>query len=807
MRNLAIKNQHLLKKLLLLSSISLFGINSLLSQHTSASEKSGLDRLPSLSLQDSIKTKIKSAGLSLKNTLLSPTTLNRAQSILTLSETIKKDLTGPVDNLLRQPVKLNNAALSFQGYADSSYINPGNPYFQTNLHFVSDWSVAGIPVEISFQKQRWSDFTIQDMDNFSFRFDRNNYLSQLKKRLSEKIDPAALLNQIKSPFEEICKNLKQQLATELEGLSNQFKGILDNEVRQIKNLPDVFAADIKSLKDKYINASTIMDADAHQRLLVSLQDRINSGEKIDEEQLMNVREQASKLRALQELFNKMEQHKAKWEQSGLLKKIKDFDLLKKAGLSKLLNDPSTITKLAKQKLSLKGLEKLFLHINKLDIGQNSLTASPLSFNHFLSKGINTEFLSNKRSLLFVSGKQTDFNSILDMPFTGSPISNNGVSRAISIGSGVGTKNESNISVATFSQSMAGLMDQFNPAAFRQVLVTSISNQLSVGEKGMVRFELSRSATQYNALSRDSGSGNKSNLSGIFSGENFMDNTALSLKYTDELSEQGLSYHFNFSTTSNGYTNPGNSYLNAGSTEFGAGFRKVAFKNKLTVSFRGTSRSFNYGNRGDASWFNSNMLFDARWRLKKGQYVSLRYQPVRMIRKEEKNKVPVSIVERISLDANVYKKIGKIVYRNFVSLSNQRNVYSISDVSAIKSNSLMVSSFQQLLLGAKMLYVNFNYNHNSHASELVFLNSSLYSEAGYSYQVHKNITASSGLVYNYAANWYSQAGIRQTLSGQLGEKFSLNIYIDIKKNLKVFQALWNEPVRGDISLRYILNNKH
>lgn len=712
-------------------------------------------------------------------------------------------------NILNEPIKLNTAVINYESIADSSYLSYGESYFFNNLYMSSDWSVAGIPVVIGLQKQSWSDYNSNDAFRFSFEFDRENYLSQLKKKLIGKFDPSGLLKSVKNPIETILAEARKSLTNELEGLSNNYKGLLNNEVQQIKNIQNLFTTDIKSLKEKFLNQSFIKEVAQKENLLAALQQKMNNGEKINEDEFSDLQNAVIKMKGIQDLLKKIEQHKTRWEQSGLLKKIREFDLLNKANISRLLNDPSTITKLARQKLSLSSLQRLFLNVTHLNIGQNVLSLSPLSLQHFLSNGVSTGFISNNLALTFVAGKQSDFNSILDYSFTSSPFSNNGIVKAIRIQSGTGTKSTTNLSVSSFSQSMSGLINQVNPSVLRQILVTTISNQFSIGERGMVNVELSRSATQYNQTgsNADSALQEKNNLSRIFSAENFMANTAISLKYADEYTEQGLAYNVGFSKTANGYTNPGNSYLSTGTTEFGMGVRKSFLKNKILLSFRGNARVYKYNDKLDASWRNSNMMLDAKWKMKKGQYIAIRYQPVKMSRMESRHKTPVSSVERVSAEANIYKKFGKIMYRNFFSLSGQKNRYTIERNTAIKNNSLTVSSFQHILIGKRMLYVNINYTHANNSTQYVFLNSSFYTEAGYTYQLHKNITASSGFVYNNTDSWYRQAGIRQTVSGQLGEKFSVNVYVDLKKNLMVIQPLWNEPVRADISLRYILKSKN
>jgi hypothetical protein len=705
-------------------------------------------------------------------------------------------------------VTLHYSELYSTGLTDSSYFSAGTQYFRSNTEFVSDWSVAGIPAGFNISQQSWSELNSTDLVQFSLSFDKDNYLSQLKKRLAGKFDPSTLMNSIKNPLDDIIKNARRSLFSELEAVSSNYKGLLDKEILQIKSLPDLFAAEGSALREKFLNQSFLRDIEQKQRLLASLQQRINIGEKVSIEEFNNLQSSVLKLRGVQDMIGKIEQNRNRWEQSGLLKKIKEFGLLKKQIVARLIDDPSTIIKLAKQKLSLSGIQRFFLNMNRLDIGQNALSLSPLSLQHLLSKGISAEIQTNKKALGFVVGRQTDFNSILDYPFTSSPFSNAGVVKAISLASGTGSRSTTNISVSSFSQTMEGLLNQADPASFRQILVTTISNQLVIGEKGLASIELSRSATQYSSMRKpgDSASGGPGNLSRIISTDDFMGNTAISVRYADEYTEQGLSYHINFNKIANGYTNPGNSFLNSGGTEMGMGMRKSFLKDKLLFSFRGNRRVYKYSEMIDASWQNTNMQVDARWKMKKGQYIALRYQPMRMIRKEPNAKTPVSVIERIALDASVYKKLGKIIYRNFFSLAGQKNIYSIGTGSNFKNNSVTISSFQHISIGARMIYMNINYNHAFNSADYVYLNSSLYGEAGFSYQLSRNIMASSGLTYTGTTGWYKQVGIRQTLSGQLGEKFMINIYADLKKNFQVIQPLWNDPVRADISLRYILKNR-
>jgi hypothetical protein len=430
----------------------------------------------------------------------------------------------------------------------------------------------------------------------------------------------------------------------------------------------------------------------------------------------------------------------------------------------------------------------------------------VSFRSFLSDGAITEFLNKGKSILVMAGKYKDFNSILDYNFNASLFSNNGVAKAARIELGKSKISSSHIALSSFNQSLLNTIVPSNAADFRKILVTTVSNQFLLGQKGQVSFDLSRSATQYQhpVNATDSTLGTKNNLSGILSGDNLFANTAIAVKYSDEFPSNGLSYQFSFNKVSNGYSNPGNSFLSNGSTELGLNFRKTFLKNKIQVSVRANGREYKFNESDNRKWRSTYFTMDARWKMKRGQYMALRYQPTRMVRIEEFSRQVVTSIERVSFDANLYKRFNKTTYRNLVTLSYQSSSYAFIQ-SASKTSSLLLNSFQNISIGKNLLYVNINYNKAANQSGFVYLNTSFITEAGYTYQIFRKLSASSGLTYNSIEGWFRQLGVRQTLSGQLGKKLSVNIYIDARKNLAVYQSLWNQPIRADIAVRYSFGN--
>ena len=708
-------------------------------------------------------------------------------------------------NAFKNPVKLNSAEAEYTGMIDSSYLFTGSGAYLGNFYLNSDWTVGGIPATINVQNQSWSD--INNINNrVSVKFDRDNYLSTIKKKLSGKFDPASLLQLPADAAQKMVEQAKNSLKSELSNLNDKYGGMLTNELSAFTGIKNLSAINLNSLRQQFLNPDFIKQVLGKENLLALLQQKINSGEKINQEEFISLQQEVLKLKAVQDLIHKVEEHKSKWESSGLLKKIKASELLRKDKIMQLVNDPATIRKMAKQYLSLKGLQRMFLNINRLDLGQNTLSLSPVSFRSFLSNGAVTEFLNKGKSILVMAGKYKDFNSILDYNFTSNLFSNNGIAKAARIELGKSKTSSSHLALSSFNQSLLNTIVPSNAADFRKILVTTVSNQFLLGQKGQVSFDLSRSASQYQhpVNATDSTLANKNTLSGILSGDNLLANTAIAVKYSDEFPLNGLSYQFSFNKVSNGYSNPGNSFLSNGSTELGLNFRKTFLKNKIQVSVRANGREYKFNENDNRRWRSTYLTLDARWKMKKGQYMALRYQPTRMIRIEEFSKQVVTSIERLSFDANLYKRFNKTAYRNLVTLSYQSSSYAFTQTSS-RTSSVLLNSFQSINLGKNLLFVNTSYNKATNQSGFVYLNTSLLTEAGYTYQLFRKLSASSGLTYNSITGWFKQIGIRQTLSGQLGEKFSINIYVDARKNLALYQPLWNQPIRADIAVRYSFGN--
>jgi hypothetical protein len=705
-------------------------------------------------------------------------------------------------NTFKKPIQVLSADLAYSGFMDSSYMNPCNNYYVGNFLAASNWLVAGIPVSVSYQNQTWSDIAGENHNRVSLQYDRNNYVSRLNKMLSGKIDPTVLLQKITDPLLQIKQNAITALRSDLKQIDEKYHLLLGANISELGNLENLFGEDILSLRNKFLNPGYINTIKEKEERLGELQNLKNIGTAINKEEWDSLFNEINRMKAVQEMVSKIEEHKNKWKTSGLLQKLKEWDLLKNKNVSALVNDPSTITKLAKQYLNLSGIQKFFLKINKMNGGQNVFSSGSLSLNHFLSKGIATEFLNNNKYFVGLIGKQKDNTSLYDLPFVNNILSNNGIAKALQFGLGTNESAHSHVSLSTFQQSITPLNGLTLVNSLRQVLVTTFSNETLIGQKGSLTTELSRSATNYNHI--DSGK-NKTGMQKIFSGEDLFQNLAFAVKYEDEYPGINLHYQFHVNHTANGYNNPGNIFLNHGSTEIGINARKLFLKKKLQLSLRTDIREYKYNENLDNKWRNLYSVVDLKWKMRKGQYIGLRYTPNRMLQINNHDKFVVTSISRLAAEANLSKKIASVYYRNYVNFSYQKNSYQ-SGTAPILNESLIFSSYQSVTINKKIIYLNCNYSSSNNNSQFAYFNSSLVSEAGTSYLLFGKISGSSSVGYSSVKDWYQQIGIRQTLSGQLGSRFNIQLYLDARKNLKLYQPLLCGLVRAEISLQYSLKNK-
>ena len=216
------------------------------------------------------------------------------------------------------------------------------------------------------------------------------------------------------------------------------------------------------------------------------------------------------------------------------------------------------------------------------------------------------------------------------------------------------------------------------------------------------------------------------------------------------------------------------------------------------------REYDFSEAHDNRWRNIYHIADVKWKMRRGQYLTLRYQPVRSLRISDGKKSVHASTDRLAINANLARKLAGLQYRNTIGMAHQRNQYAITPGSQLSNSSVQLMSLQNIIVGRHSIFSHTAYNHVNNPSAFIFFNTSFNSDWGITYSLGKRISASSSINYQSVQGWYRQAAVKQSFSGSLGKNINVYMYVDAGKNLKVFQPVPYNTIRAEWSIQYLFN---
>ena len=403
----------------------------------------------------------------------------------------------------------------------------------------------------------------------------------------------------------------------------------------------------------------------------------------------------------------------------------------------------------------------------------------------------------------MAGKQTAFSNLFEYRLTSPLFSTGNTAMGVRLGKGAITGNHTHISLFTYTQNKNGYSNAVINAMPGNTVVATFSKQLQVNETNYLNVEISKSAHKYNNQqdAYDTLQQGSSLSKQLLSSENFVQQMAFTLQWNGEIKDKDLSYDLHGTRIGKGYSNPGNLFLSRGLTEFGGSLKKSFLQNQIQVAAKGNYREYEYSSN-NTKWRNYNFSFQAKWKYRKSQYISLRYQPYQSLRLQDEKKYSIGGSNRLSVEGNFRKRFGKINYQHTASLSFLKNNYQF-DSTPVGNKSVLISSVQTITINKKSYFLSLQYNRANAASEMIVFNTQLNADAGCMYSICKAVMGSTAINYNSTKGWFRQLGIRQTISGQLGERFIVSIYADLIKNIKEYRRSNMGNTRLDWSLQYLL----
>jgi hypothetical protein len=710
------------------------------------------------------------------------------------------------NSILKKPLLLKNSELYYTNQLMPSVIDTFHSYFYQDLSFSAAATISGVPFALQIHHQRFSDpFRIQENRSVvTTKFDRQEYITKLKSYIPEfniGLSSLPTANIWKLAYEKGENLLKKEVAVILEKYHVGGSEWLEY------NMQNILQKDLQLFSKQILNPQYLQQINEAKAVYDQLQLQIKSGLAIDSNSFKNARKLIETHKAFSEVIDKVQEYKQKWEGSGFVQKLKEMDWQHMEKMKQLTANPSLLFTEAEKYAKFSGFQKLLIKFNQLNLGQSGTDQSKLTFNNFIANGITGNLMSKKNQYFsFIAGRQKDIVSLFDTQF-GNPTTNfeNNVI-GITMGKGKRSGSHNHISMSYFKQQQANVHPFTISPPSRTSFAATFNNRIDFSKNSFIETEISKSAGGYqNEVSAvDSNRVSTAYFKNILSANSITDNLAFSVTYVGEYEEIGLQQRVHFRSTDNGYHNPGSPLLTRGTTEAGLDLRKSFLKQKISFAVKYDFRQFNFSEQYERKWQNHSYFIDGKIKLDKGQSVSFRYQPTKFVRIEDGVKANSNATEQLSANANFRTKIFKKTYTNMLGLMYQKNSFLNSGSMNQSATSLLVTSLQAISIGSQLLSLNFLYNHASNNTGIVFLNSSFNCDGGISYILFKRISGSTSAGYNSVKNWYQQLSLRQSLSGQIGSKCQFSLFVDARRNIKLYQPLLYNLTRGELSFSYSIN---
>jgi len=401
------------------------------------------------------------------------------------------------------------------------------------------------------------------------------------------------------------------------------------------------------------------------------------------------------------------------------------------------------------------------------------------------------------------GKQAGFNNAFGNPqeSTLSPVSSSAM--GISIGKGDIGADHAHLGIFRYQYGKASESNHLINTIPGHTVVTTLSNQFAIGEASRLMFEVSRSAHSYNnqemiydTLPRGSAVSKQSP-----GPQNILGQMAFILQWNGTSEKRQLVYDLHIDRTGEGYDNPGNLFITSGVTELGGNLRKGLFKNRLQASAKLNYKAYQFSSIG-SKWLTYNLSLQAKWKFKKAQYIAVRYQPCYSIHTQYDSSYTAAASNRLSVEGNFRKRFGPINYQHSIGLSVVRTHYKPDNIPS-ENNGIDFSSMQTVGINRRSYYLSMQYNKSGNRRELMLFTAQFSAEAGCMYTIHDGVSCSTAIHYHNMQHWYRQAGVKQSISGQIGERFIVTVFADIQKKLKTYRPFYIGNTSFSWSLQYLL----
>lgn len=242
-----------------------------------------------------------------------------------------------------------------------------------------------------------------------FNFDHKAYLEKIRKQVTDKVNPDAVLAATTQRIKAIREKYEQQLKQELEDIQQSYHKQYKSALEIPNGVTDLNTTDLQKLQTTLF-AQT--DRSAYDQSLLRLQQRAMKGETNSDSSSLGDEAVIKKAETLKKMYEKVLQYREKFSNNKIVKQLQSHLPFTPDKFNDYLKNPANLEKVVGEHAELSALQKIFMSITKLDIGQNAVESGDFGMQQLVNSGINTEFKNKKASFGFIYGKNNTTNNFL-----------------------------------------------------------------------------------------------------------------------------------------------------------------------------------------------------------------------------------------------------------------------------------------------------------------------------------------------------------------------------------------------------------
>lgn len=470
-------------------------------------------------------------------------------------------------------------------------------------------------------------------------------------------------------------------------------------------------------------------------------------------------------------------------------------------IDRWMSNPSNIQGVAGDLLPMSGLQRFFMKIKDMNIGQIGADASKGTVSDLFMSGAAGSFLSKNKYLMTAIGNTREMNP-RDIGLDATLIAPSKSMQFVRLGKGdLGAGHTHFSALNANARNAAGRAPNVMALA-QNTFVGAFSKQLDLGAFGRIEAEFSKSSnvTGGSGAGQEHAAVSKAAVAHFF--DDFFITASAGLNYSGAIDKLNLKHSVYFNYSGLGYNNPGNPYARRGTFQYGLNLKRTWLKNRASVHLRTDVRNMAKSVVTGSQWKNHTLSLDGRYRMSHKLTFSGRLHQSRMNAVSEHGSDAVYINRKVSFSSQVNGKMWRLPFAGNAMLGLQQLNYE-SLYQPVRSLFVNTNISHSIILGSRMISTNIFYNRDLKGAAIY--SDLLNIDAGYSYSVLKILQCSSGLTYLDSKSVVRQIGVRQQLGARLLKRWTTNVSMDLRKDLLTTpQNYLYGNFRTEMSLQYQLN---